>query len=247
MTSAMEQRARTPPAYQAYLNDPANVRLDHLVLDLIYNEDGEPIIMPGERCCRHPDILGTLFFKNDKLCSESALRKHYTDVHKVDKLVSHPFAKPDLDAVADHKQYPSSNLMVDVSAISSRMSNTIAREAANTSTDTKGIKLLRDKRGIKFEANPNDARAAGQSRLVFIISSTVVSQKTCAAQAFRMPVNIYYSGRSSAAYLWFPMPIVPLLLVFDECYIVKDEQTSQFWKRPDDIYQFSSSHPHQTQ
>ncbi|KAK4085611.1 uncharacterized protein Triagg1_601 [Trichoderma aggressivum f. europaeum] len=142
-------------------------------------------------------------------------------------LVSHPFAKPDLDAAADHKQYMyhSLNPMVSVTANPSKMLAALAREVANISTFTKAVMLFCDKRGIKFEANSNSARAATQSKSTIVISSTVISQKTCAAQAFRMPVNIYYFGRSSAASLY--------------------EQTSQFRKRLDDIHQLSSSQPHQ--
>ncbi|KAK0761450.1 hypothetical protein N5P37_006401 [Trichoderma harzianum] len=83
------------------------------------------------------------------------------------KLVSHSFSKPDLDAIADHKQYmyPSSNLMVGIGSIPSRMPNPIAEET--------------------FEGNLNDARAAGQSRFVFAISSTVIIQGTIIVQVIR--------------------------------------------------------------
>ncbi|PTB53728.1 hypothetical protein M431DRAFT_482591 [Trichoderma harzianum CBS 226.95] len=83
------------------------------------------------------------------------------------KLGSHSFSKPDLDAIADHKQYmyPSSNLMVGIGSIPSRMPNPIAEET--------------------FEGNLNDARAAGQSRFVFAISSTVISQGTSIVQVIR--------------------------------------------------------------
>ncbi|KAL7956194.1 hypothetical protein V8C34DRAFT_289495 [Trichoderma compactum] len=53
------------------------------------------------------------------------------------KLVSHPLAKPDLDAVADHEQYmyASWNLMVGIGTIPSTMSNPIAKEAVNNPND----------------------------------------------------------------------------------------------------------------
>ncbi|KAL6818218.1 hypothetical protein GGI42DRAFT_309585 [Trichoderma sp. SZMC 28013] len=129
--------------------------------------------------------------------------------------------------------YPSSNPIVCISAIPSKMAAALAREAINNPDSITAVRQLRDKKGIKFEADLNDASAATQSKSTIVISSTVVSQKTCPAQAFRIPVNIYYSSRSGAASLWFPMPIVPMLLVFDDDCTVKDG-TTQFWKRLDD-------------
>ncbi|KAL7903695.1 hypothetical protein GGI35DRAFT_465452 [Trichoderma velutinum] len=40
--------------------------------------------MPGERYCRHRDTLGSLCWKDDKLSSESAIRKHYRDAHEME-------------------------------------------------------------------------------------------------------------------------------------------------------------------
>ncbi|KAL6799845.1 hypothetical protein J3E68DRAFT_424486 [Trichoderma sp. SZMC 28012] len=65
------------------------------------------------------------------------------------------------------KLYPS-NLMVGISATPRRIS-----------------KPYRQGGSVKFEGNLNDARAAGQSRFVFVISSTVISQGTSIVQVIR--------------------------------------------------------------
>lgn len=161
-------------------------------------------------------------------------------------VVSHPFATPGVDALAGFESYPAANLMVGITANPSRMSAAQAKEAIKNPNSTVAVRQLRDKKGVRFDADPNGGRAAGQSRLVFVISSAVVSHKTGAAQAFRMPVDIHYAGRSGAASLWFPMPIVPSLFVFDECHSIKDGAT-EFWKRVDDIHRLSSSEHRRTQ
>ncbi|KAK4060177.1 uncharacterized protein Triagg1_10875 [Trichoderma aggressivum f. europaeum] len=166
----------------------------------------------------------------------------WTDGH----VVSHPFGTPGVDALAGFEPYPAANLMVGITANPNRVPAAHAKEAMKNPNFTAAIRQLRDKKGVKFEADLNGARAAGQSRLVLVISSSVVSHKTGAAHAFRVPVDIYYAGRSGAAPLSFPMPIVPTLFVFDECHSIKDGST-QFWKRVDDIHRLSSSEPRRTQ
>ncbi|KAL6822569.1 hypothetical protein J3E69DRAFT_367262 [Trichoderma sp. SZMC 28015] len=126
------------------------------------------------------------------------------------------------------------------------MSAAQAKEAIKSENSTVAVRQLRDKKEVRFNTNPNGSQAAGQSRLVFVISSAVVSHKTGAAQAFRMPVDIHYAGRSGAASLWFPIPIVPSLFVFDKCHSIKDGAT-EFWKQVDDIHRLSSSEHHRTQ
>lgn len=108
-------------------------------------------------------------------------------------------ATPGMNTLADFEPYPPANLMVDVTANPNRMPAALAKEAMKNPNFTAAVRQLRDSKDVRFKADSNGAQAAGQSRLVFIISSTVVSQKTCAAQAFRIPVDIYYAGRSSAA------------------------------------------------
>ncbi|KKP01417.1 hypothetical protein THAR02_06495 [Trichoderma harzianum] len=76
----------------------------------------------------------------------------------------------------------------------------LAKEAMKNPNFTAAVRQLRDKKGVKFEADSNGARAAGQSRLAFVISSTVVGQKTCAAQAFRTPADIYYAKKKERDY-----------------------------------------------
>ncbi|PTB55801.1 hypothetical protein M431DRAFT_409267 [Trichoderma harzianum CBS 226.95] len=104
-----------------------------------------------------------------------------------------------MDALADFDSYPPANLMVGVIANPNRMPAALEKEAIQNPNFTAAVRQLRDKKDVRFKADSNGTRAAGQSRLVFIISSTDVSQKTCAAQAFRIPVDIYYAGRSGAA------------------------------------------------
>lgn len=104
-----------------------------------------------------------------------------------------------MDPLADFESYPPANLMVGVTANSNRMPAALAKEATKNPNFTAPVRQLRDKKDVRFKADSNGARAAGQSRLVVIISSTVVSQKACAAQAFPTPADIYYAGRSGAA------------------------------------------------
>ncbi|QYS96000.1 hypothetical protein H0G86_003264 [Trichoderma simmonsii] len=104
-----------------------------------------------------------------------------------------------MDALADLEPHPPANLMVGVTANPNRMPAALAKEAIKNPNFTAAVRQLRDKKDVRFKADSNGARAAGQSRLVFIISSTVVSQKTFTAQAFWTPADIYYAGRSGAA------------------------------------------------
>lgn len=103
-------------------------------------------------------------------------------------------ATPGMDALADFEPYPPTNLMVGVTTNPNnpnRMPAAHAKEAMKNPNFTAAVRQLRDRKDVRFKADSNGARAAGQSRLVFIISSTVVSQKTCAAQAFPTPADIY--------------------------------------------------------
>lgn len=110
-------------------------------------------------------------------------------------------ATPGMNALADFESYPTANLVVGVTANPNRMPAAHAKEEIKNPNFTAAVRQLRDKKDVRFKADSNGARAAGQSRLVFIISlsSTVINQKTCAAQAFPTPADIYYAGRSGAA------------------------------------------------
>ncbi|KAL5094804.1 hypothetical protein Trisim1_005536 [Trichoderma cf. simile WF8] len=94
-------------------------------------------------------------------------------------------ATPGMDALADLEPYPLANLMVGVTANPNRMPAALEKETIKNPNFTAAVRQLRDKKDARFKADSNGARALRQSRLVFVISSTVVSQKTC-AQAFRI-------------------------------------------------------------
>ncbi|KAL7927465.1 hypothetical protein ACQKWADRAFT_325084 [Trichoderma austrokoningii] len=77
----MAQTYKDTPIYRQYLNvDSATgrgERLDDLMPHLQYNENGHPIIVPGEVYCRWRSDDGALCVKKNALSSTSALRTHY--------------------------------------------------------------------------------------------------------------------------------------------------------------------------
>jgi hypothetical protein len=151
--------------------------------------------------------------------------------------VSHPFAEPNLNVMESYTATDPLRLLVSITAEPNKLPPKVVKHALGYPDSTDAVRWLREKQQIKFEADSDLARATGQSRLIVIVSSAVLSQKASLAQTLRAPVSLQVSGRSKS--LWFPLPMVPSLVVFDECHSIKSVNT-HFWGRLRDLYELAS-------
>ncbi|KAL6788943.1 hypothetical protein GGI42DRAFT_367540 [Trichoderma sp. SZMC 28013] len=161
-------------------------------------------------------------------------------------LVSHQFAEPGVNAVAERVPFSPARLTVNISAEPSTLPKSVVKTALQDTNRTHTIRWLRDKKGVTFRADIEACMETDQSRFVVMISANVFSLGRSLDYAFQQPVSLYYSGRASAVTLQFPLSITPSILVYDECHSIKSEGT-EFWKRIRDLHRLTNSGDRRTQ
>lgn len=159
-------------------------------------------------------------------------------------LVRHPLGDPERDVVNDHDTVNADIITVGITTSSNPISRNDHAELKRQDA-YQGLRWLRDKKGLRLKADFGKAVKDDQSMLVAFVSTTAISQSKFTDKV-RAYVSIRVSARSTPIQLPFSLPILPTLVIFDECHSIKDDST-KFWKQLFDLQQVARSGALRTQ